>query len=100
MILALCALLYVACSGSAAEGTSSSDAPKSAENLYNTHCSICHGNDGRKGLAGAKMLPDSELDLNARIALITNGKGTMMPFRGILSKEEIARVAQYTIGLQ
>lgn len=73
--------------------------PVSGKALYKTHCAICHGADGKKGLAGAEMIPDSDLSLDERITLITNGKGNMMPYRGVLSKEEIARVAAYTLTL-
>lgn len=68
--------------------------------IYKKQCAICHGNNGRKGLAGAKMIPESKLDLQERIALITNGKGSMMPYKDILSKDEIARVAEYTLTLE
>lgn len=74
--------------------------PVSGEKLYKTHCALCHGADGRKGLAGAKMIPESELSIEDRIALITSGKGSMMPYRDVLSNEEIARVAAYTLTLE
>jgi len=65
--------------------------------LYNTNCGICHGKKGRKGLAGAKILPESELNLKERIAIITHGKGQMMPYKNILSEEEIQAIAEYTM---
>lgn len=68
--------------------------------IYKKQCAICHGKDGRKGLAGAKMIPESKLDLQERIVLITQGKGSMMPYKDILSKDEIARVAEYTLTLE
>lgn len=68
--------------------------------LYKTHCSICHGDDGRKGFADARVLPDSELTMEERIQLITNGRGTMMPYRGVLTEEEIKAVAGYTLSLE
>jgi len=65
--------------------------------IYNRNCGICHGKDGRKGLAGAKLLPESELNLKERIAIITNGKGQMMPYKNILSEKEIKAIAEYTM---
>ena len=65
--------------------------------LYNKNCGICHGENGRKGLAGAKILPNSGLDLNERIAIITYGKGQMMPYKELLSKDEIKAIAEYTM---
>ncbi len=69
----------------------------SGKSLFERHCAICHGEDGRKGFADAKILPESELDLKQRIVLITNGKKSMMPYRGILSEDEIEAVAEYTL---
>lgn len=46
------------------------------------------------------MLPDSRLSVEERVLLITHGKGTMMPYKGILSKEEIRQVAEYTLTLK
>lgn len=68
--------------------------------LFKTNCAICHGDDGRKGLSGAKMIPESELSVKQRIQLINQGKGNMMPYRGLLSEEEIAAVANYTTTLK
>ena len=65
--------------------------------LYNTNCGICHGKNGRKGLAGAKVLPDSKLTIEGRIGIITNGKGQMMPYKNLLSEEEIKAIAEYTM---
>ncbi|HKK39827.1 MAG TPA: cytochrome c [Cryomorphaceae bacterium] len=72
----------------------------SGQKIYKTHCAICHGDDGRKGFADAKILPESGLSLEERILLITNGKNTMMPYRGVLSQEEIEAVAEYTLSLK
>lgn len=86
------------CGGGAAPGTEQK--PLTGEAVYKTHCAICHGKDGRKGVAGAKMIPESKLDLQERILLITRGKGSMMPYKDILSEKEIARVATYTTTLE
>lgn len=68
--------------------------------IYQTNCAICHGDDGRKGLSGAGILPESKLSQSERIQLITKGKGSMMPYQGLLSEEEIKAVAEYTATLQ
>lgn len=96
------ALMVTVTSCSNSDGTGVKDGvetQKSGEAIYNTHCAICHGKDGRKGLAGAKMIPESLLDIDERVALITSGKGSMMPYRGILTSEEIKKVAAYTLTL-
>ncbi|MCB0761859.1 MAG: cytochrome c [Flavobacteriales bacterium] len=63
--------------------------------MYTTMCAICHGADGKLGNAGATDLASSTLDLQARIAVITYGKGQMTPFNGRLTEQEIAALAQY-----
>ncbi len=97
-ILLVTAILFfvVSCSQRSKSGNES----KSAKQLYSTHCAICHGDDGKKGLAGAKLLPESELDLKQRIAIITEGKGQMMPYEGVLSTKEIELIANYTLSLK
>jgi cytochrome c6 len=72
----------------------------SGPKIYKTHCAICHGDDGRKGFADAKILPESALTLDERIQLITNGRNTMMPYSGVLSPDEIEAVARYTQSLK
>lgn len=78
----------------------SADEEISGAKIYKTHCAICHGDDGRKGFADAKILPESSLTLEERIQLITNGRNTMMPYSGVLSEEEIEAVAKYTLSLK
>ncbi len=91
-------LLVWSCGG---DGSSqSTDEEISGAKIYKTHCAICHGDDGRKGFADAKILPESALTLEERIQLITNGRNTMMPYSGVLSKEEIEAVAEYTLSLK
>lgn len=96
--IALVVLTIVgSCSYSPKQGE---DQAKNVEKTYNMQCAICHGNDGRKGLAGAKSLPDSKLSLEERINIISNGKGQMMPYKDLLSKEQIKAIAEYTMTLK
>ncbi len=97
IIIALLALVW-ACGGG--ETQTETDPTALGKKLYKTQCSICHGDDGRKGLSGAKLIPESALDVKQRITLITKGKGNMMPYAGILSEEEIEAVAAYTMTLK
>jgi mono/diheme cytochrome c family protein len=48
------------------------------------------------GLNGAKSIPESQLNLEDRIKHITNGKGAMQPYKGVLTVEEIKAVAAYS----
>jgi cytochrome c553 len=63
--------------------------------LFETHCISCHGADGTAGIAGAADLSTSGLDLNSKVAIIRDGKGTMQPFGNALTEEEIQAVAAY-----
>ena len=97
-VISLIGLLVWSCG----DGNSSQsvDEEISGAKIYKTHCAICHGDNGRKGFADAKMLPESGLSLEERILLITNGRNTMMAYRGVLSEEEIEAVAEYTLSLK
>jgi len=72
------------------------DLTLNGEELFSKHCKLCHGIKGNLQLNGAKDLALSTLSIEERIALIKNGKGAMTPFKKVLSKEEIARVAKYS----
>lgn len=71
-----------------------------AEKIYKTNCLVCHGVDGKLGINGAKDLTASPMTLDERINNVTNGAGTMTPFKGILTEEEIKAVAAYTFKLK
>jgi cytochrome c6 len=68
--------------------------------IFKTRCELCHGADGKLGMNGSKDLTVSDFDLNERIAIITNGKGVMTPFKDILSLAEIKAVAEYSMTLK
>lgn len=63
--------------------------------LYEQNCSICHGDDGKLGAAGASDLSTSRISLEERITIITNGKGQMAPFKDLLDEEQRKAVAVY-----
>ena len=65
------------------------------KSVFESHCVNCHGADGQLGLMDAPNLTTSELDAAARIEIISNGKGAMQPFGGVLTEEEIQAVATY-----
>ncbi len=67
--------------------------------IYKRFCIACHGADGQLQLNGARNFRESELSLEERIAIITNGRNMMTPFKGLLNEAEIKAVAAYTIKL-
>ncbi len=69
---------------------------KNGENIYKgATCITCHGADGKLGAAGAKDLTTSALTHAEKVAIITGGKGSMTPFKGSLTEQEIEAVAVY-----
>jgi len=68
--------------------------------VYKKHCRLCHGKTGDKGLSGAKDLTVSALNMDERTQLIRQGKGTMKPYQGVLTGQEIDEVAEYITTLR
>ncbi len=94
--LALC-IIAIACAGNKkSDGQSSVDGAK----IYKINCTICHGADGKLGINGSKDISQSILTKEERIELIKNGKNTMLPFKALLSEEEIEAVAEFTFSLK
>jgi cytochrome c6 len=63
--------------------------------LYEQHCARCHGNDGTRGMFGAKNLQMSILPDSALILQIQNGKRIMPSFKRKFTLEEIYAVSNY-----
>ena len=76
------------------------NAPIQAADLYQKKCSICHGDDGKLAVAGAKDLTKSILSVEEIDAQIAFGKGTMPPHKDVLTKEEIRAIAEFTLTLR
>ncbi len=93
ILLFICfSAIYISCSG----GSGKSENSEQIAGLWKQNCSICHGNDGRLGVNGAKDLRLSELDLDSRMLVISNGRGKMIGFKNSLSVDQIKSLAQYT----
>ena len=90
------AFFILACGGKTDKKVASIDAKK----LFKVNCMICHGADGKLGANGSKDLTKSPMTLDDRIAIITNGKNAMTPYKGVLSEDEIKAVAAYTFQLK
>lgn len=65
-----------------------------AKAQYQARCVMCHGNDGKLGLAGAKDISVTQMDVAAIKDVIIKGKNSMQPIAGI-SEEEAAGIAEY-----
>lgn len=112
LIFAVIAAVVFACGGSGE--TPEKKANKSSEKtvaeaakpkidgakIYKQYCIACHGLYGDMGASGAYNLTESKLTLEEKIAVITNGRNTMTPFKDLLSEEQIKAVAQHTVSLK
>jgi cytochrome c6 len=89
----------LACGGGGDKGTEGtlSESELRGEKTFLKYCVTCHGKDGKLGLNGSKDINVSTLSFQERILLVTNGKNTMTPFKGILSDAEIADVVAYSM---
>jgi len=103
-VLALLAIFFVACGGpdDGAKKVTNTKKKKPAakkidgSKIYKQYCVTCHGITGDMGASGAFDLTSTKLSLDEKISVITNGRNTMTPFKGLLSDAKIKAVAEYT----
>ncbi|HNR85629.1 MAG TPA: cytochrome c [Taishania sp.] len=102
----LVGITVVSCSSNSSESANKNETEQQvsafdAVNLFNTHCSTCHGLDGSLGVGGAKDLSKSAMDLTAIRKTIQSGTiGGMPRFKETFTTQEIDAVAQYVITLK
>lgn len=101
MITWLCATPGLALAAGPSGASSSSHPPKGAE-IFNSRCSLCHGNNGAGSDMGKSMnVPDlrsrkvQSQSNAALISFIREGKDAMPAFKTQLSNQEIAQAAAY-----
>ncbi|MBR9920989.1 MAG: cytochrome c [Bacteroidetes bacterium] len=103
-VLFLALTFLIACgSESASDSTaaaSATPAPPDGKKIYKINCVQCHGLRGNLGASGSFDLTSSDLSMEERINVITNGRNTMMPFKSLLDEDEIEAVAKYTLELK
>ena len=68
--------------------------------LFSTYCVLCHGDDGRLGLSGAKDLAASMLSREDMILVVRNGRGAMMGYGRVLTESEIGLVVDHVRSLE
>lgn len=101
------AFIFACAEADEGEKTAATTPKKSAaalpdgEKLYKQHCITCHGLYGDMGASGAANLKSSELSLDERIAVVTNGRPgtTMVAFTTLLKEDQIKAVSEYTMKL-
>jgi cytochrome c6 len=87
----------VACASS---GSGESGQATDGFSVYKTNCMVCHGNDGKLGLSGAADLSASDMTTAEMLDIVANGKGGMMPYKELLSKDQREMVVQYIESLK
>lgn len=65
------------------------------QEIFEDKCTLCHGDNGKLGLNGAKDLSVTTLDHKGIVDIITKGKNSMASYQDILTKEQIEAVASY-----
>ncbi|MEN0004142.1 MAG: cytochrome c [Bacteroidota bacterium] len=104
IVIALIGGCIIACSEAEKKQSKSAAVAKKVakvdgEKIYKTNCVTCHGTRGDMGASGAFNLVTSELTVEERIAVVTNGRNTMASFKSLLNEEKIKAVAEYTMKL-
>lgn len=61
--------------------------------LYENNCKLCHGNDGKLGLSGAKDLSATAMDMNGIKEVILHGQNMMQPVP--VTDEQATSIAAY-----
>jgi mono/diheme cytochrome c family protein len=100
VVFSILLLAFLASCDQGHSGQKDPNAPIQAAELYQKKCSICHGDDGKLAVAGAKDLTKSTLSVEEIDAQIAFGKGTMPPHKDVLTKEEIRAIAEFTLTLR
>lgn len=110
ILFAFIATFIIACGGNSepeATAAANTPAPKAetkpavdGEKVYKQYCITCHGLYGDMGASGAFNLVTSELTVDQRAEVITEGRNLMTPFKSLLDEDEIKAVAEYTMTLK
>lgn len=69
---------------------------KTGAELYPVFCAGCHGSDGKARFSP----PIAGLDKATVEKVVTDGKGDMKAFGGILAPEEITSIAEYVAAME
>ena len=63
--------------------------------VFSDSCSVCHGSEGGGGVGAALGGVSERLSERQHLTVVWSGRGSMPPFGGILTDEEIAAVVAY-----
>jgi cytochrome c5 len=68
--------------------------------IFNGYCIVCHGEDGKLGLNGAKDLSISTLTDEEIKNIILHGKNGMSPYKKVLTEQEVEAVKNHVKNLR
>ncbi len=88
-------VVLVACSASIGAPSGQAGPVETGAEIFRAACVMCHGADGRSGVAGAKDLTTSNLSRGEMAAVVANGKGAMIGFKGRLTSAQIDLVVEH-----
>lgn len=74
--------------------------PVDGKSIFRAKCTVCHGEDGKKGVMGAADLTGSIVSEEGATLIVKNGKNAMTAFGGQLSDDEISAVVKYIMTLR
>lgn len=97
-ILALLSLLFIVSAYGLAEMSRTkkvSSEVVDGKTLYESTCAVCHGADGKLGMAGASDLSQTQLQQNEIVQIILNGKNAMPKVQ--MTEEQANAVAKYVL---
>ncbi len=63
--------------------------------IFEEKCTLCHGDNGKLGMSGAKDLSVTQLPHAGIVEIVTNGKNAMASYKDALTAEQIEAVASY-----
>lgn len=67
----------------------------SGKEIFEDKCSLCHGDNGKLGLNGAKDLSVTKLDHKGIADIIAQGKNGMASYKDVLTTAQIEAVTSY-----
>lgn len=75
-------------------GDTKADGTINAKEIYTNNCATCHGDDGKKGMAGAADISSTTLSTDSISVIIEKGRKSMPAVQG-LTPEQLKAVSQY-----
>lgn len=94
-ITKLAGILTLLCLGTGAVFSGQDTTLPDGKAIFEDKCARCHGNDGTKGLLGAKNLKISQLPDAELLRVVTNGRRIMPAWGKRLSGQELQLVVNY-----